>query len=203
MIPIAGSAYTYAYAILGEIVAWIIGWDLILEYAVSNMSVAVGFSAYLQDLFDNLFGFHLPPSLAYPPFPAPGGPAGCVQYSRAAHHDAGDVGAGARRARKRRSANTTMVLIKIGAILLFCLGAAGAIQPEQLASVSRRTDFRAFSPALPSSSSPTSVSIPSRPPPRSASKPAARSAVRHHRHADCLHHSLLRRFAGADRHREL
>jgi APA family basic amino acid/polyamine antiporter len=42
MIPIAGSAYTYAYAILGEIVAWIIGWDLILEYAVSNMSVAVG-----------------------------------------------------------------------------------------------------------------------------------------------------------------
>jgi APA family basic amino acid/polyamine antiporter len=50
MIPIAGSAYTYAYAILGEIVAWIIGWDLILEYAVSNMSVAVGFSAYLQDL---------------------------------------------------------------------------------------------------------------------------------------------------------
>ena len=76
MIPIAGSAYTYAYAILGEIVAWIIGWDLILEYAVSNMSVAVGFSAYLQDLCDNLFGFHLPPQLAYPPFPAPGGPAG-------------------------------------------------------------------------------------------------------------------------------
>ena len=57
---------------MGEIVAWIIGWDLILEYAVSNMSVAVGFSAYLQDLFDNMFGFHLPPSLAFPPFPAPG-----------------------------------------------------------------------------------------------------------------------------------
>src|SRR5215472_12685831 len=47
MIPIAGSAYTYAYATLGEIIAWIIGWDLILEYAVSNMAVAVGFSAYL------------------------------------------------------------------------------------------------------------------------------------------------------------
>src|SRR3984893_1943857 len=76
MIPIAGSAYTYAYAILGEIVAWIIGWDLILEYAVSNMSVAVGFSAYLQDLFDNLFGIHLPPSLAFPVFPAPGQPSG-------------------------------------------------------------------------------------------------------------------------------
>src|SRR3974390_794600 len=60
MIPIAGSAYTYAYAILGEIVAWIIGWDLVLEYAVSHMSVAVGFSAYIQDLCDNLFGVHLP-----------------------------------------------------------------------------------------------------------------------------------------------
>ena len=53
MIPIAGSAYTYAYATLGEIFAWIIGWDLILEYAVSNMAVAVGFSNYLNDLFDN------------------------------------------------------------------------------------------------------------------------------------------------------
>src|SRR5258708_30583768 len=63
MIPIAGSAYTYAYAILGEIVAWIIGWDLILEYAVSNMSVAVGFSAYIQDLCDNLLGWHLPQQL--------------------------------------------------------------------------------------------------------------------------------------------
>ena len=59
MIPIAGSAYTYSYATLGEIFAWIIGWDLILEYAFSNMSVAVGFSAYFNDILDNLFGFHL------------------------------------------------------------------------------------------------------------------------------------------------
>jgi len=50
MIPVAGSAYTYAYATMGEIFAWIIGWDLILEYAVSNMAVAVGFSAYFNDL---------------------------------------------------------------------------------------------------------------------------------------------------------
>ena len=50
MIPIAGSAYTYTYATLGELVAWIIGWDLILDYAVSNMAVAVGFSAYINDL---------------------------------------------------------------------------------------------------------------------------------------------------------
>ena len=46
MIPVSGSAYTYSYATLGEIVAWIIGWDLILEYAVGNMAVAVGWSGY-------------------------------------------------------------------------------------------------------------------------------------------------------------
>ncbi len=65
MIPIAGSAYTYAYAILGEIVAWIIGWDLILEYAVSNMAVAVGFSAYVDSLLRG-FGLNLPRSLMNP-----------------------------------------------------------------------------------------------------------------------------------------
>ena len=65
MIPIAGSAYTYSYATLGEIFAWIIGWDLILEYAFSNMSVAVGFSAYFNDILDNLFGFHLPKELSH------------------------------------------------------------------------------------------------------------------------------------------
>ena len=101
MIPIAGSAYTYAYATLGEIFAWIIGWDLILEYAVSNMSVAVGFSAYLQDLFDNLFGFHLPPQLAFPPFPAPGGPAGWFNVPALVITLGGDLDSGSRRAGER------------------------------------------------------------------------------------------------------
>src|SRR5438552_6304279 len=62
MIPIAGSAYTYAYATLGELVAWIIGWDLILEYAVSNMAVAVGFSAYADSLLVG-FGLRLPAAI--------------------------------------------------------------------------------------------------------------------------------------------
>ena len=52
MIPIAGSAYTYTYAVLGELIAWIIGWDLILEYAFANMSVSVGFAAHIVDLLD-------------------------------------------------------------------------------------------------------------------------------------------------------
>src|SRR5438128_9551632 len=49
-IPVSGSAYTYSYATLGEIIAWIIGWDLILEYAVGNMAVAVGWSGYFVRL---------------------------------------------------------------------------------------------------------------------------------------------------------
>ncbi len=53
MIPVSGSAYTYSYATLGEIVAWIIGWDLILEYAVGNMAVAVGWSGYFVQLCSN------------------------------------------------------------------------------------------------------------------------------------------------------
>lgn len=56
MVPVSGSAYTYAYATLGELAAWLIGWDLILEYAISNAAVAVSWSAYFQTL---LAAFHL------------------------------------------------------------------------------------------------------------------------------------------------
>ena len=59
LIPQAGSAYTYAYATLGELVAWIIGWDLIIEYAVGNIAVAVSWSAYFVTLLEG-FGIHLP-----------------------------------------------------------------------------------------------------------------------------------------------
>src|SRR5437868_8804928 len=60
MIPVSGSAYTYSYATLGEIVAWIIGWDLILEYAVGNMAVAVGWSGYFVQLCESLFHLKFP-----------------------------------------------------------------------------------------------------------------------------------------------
>src|SRR5271169_6780323 len=129
MIPIAGSAYTYAYAILGEIIAWIIGWDLILEYAVSNMSVAVGFSAYLQDLSDNLFGFQLPASIAYPMFAAPGGPAGVFNVP-ALLITLAVTWVLVRGVKESAEANTVMVMIKIAAILIFCLGAARAINVD-------------------------------------------------------------------------
>src|SRR3954463_12346890 len=60
MIPVSGPAYTYSYATLGEIIAWIIGWDLILEYAVGNMAVAVGWSGYFVRLCGSLFGLKFP-----------------------------------------------------------------------------------------------------------------------------------------------
>ncbi|MEW6368919.1 MAG: amino acid permease [Acidobacteriota bacterium] len=67
MAPVAGSAYTYAYATLGELFAWIIGWDLVLEYAVGSSTVAHGWSHYFQD-FIGILGFHLPASLRNAPF---------------------------------------------------------------------------------------------------------------------------------------
>jgi len=60
VVPISGSAYTYAYVTLGEVVAWIIGWDLILEYAVGNVAVAVSWADYFKALLANV-GLHLPP----------------------------------------------------------------------------------------------------------------------------------------------
>src|SRR5579864_4972754 len=126
MIPIAGSAYTYSYATLGEIFAWVIGWDLILEYAFSNMSVAVGFSAYFNDILDNLFGFHLPQQLSQPIF-VEGQRTGAwfnlpafivlliLSYILV------------RGVRESAETNNTMVVIKVVAILFFVFGAAKAV----------------------------------------------------------------------------
>src|ERR1700689_2629861 len=126
LIPIAGSAYTYGYATLGEIFAWIIGWDLILEYAFSNMSVAVGFSAYFNDILDNLFGFHLPKELSQPIFEE-GQRTGAwfnlpaflvlmlLSYILV------------RGVRESAETNNVMVLVKLVAILFFVFGAAKAV----------------------------------------------------------------------------
>jgi basic amino acid/polyamine antiporter, APA family len=67
MVPIAGSAYTYAYATLGELFAWIIGWDLILEYAVASATVAHGWSHYFQD-FLSIFNVYVPKLFSTSPF---------------------------------------------------------------------------------------------------------------------------------------
>jgi APA family basic amino acid/polyamine antiporter len=66
-IPVSGSAYTYAYATMGELVAWIIGWDLLLEYGLAAAAVAVGWSGSLNSFLDIVFGVELPAALAAPP----------------------------------------------------------------------------------------------------------------------------------------
>jgi len=126
MIPVAGSAYTYAYATMGEIFAWIIGWDLILEYAVSNMAVAVGFGAYVNDLLDNVFGFHLPSQISGPVFVA--GKTTGAWFNLPAFLLLMLLSwILVRGVRESANANTTMVVIKLAAILLFIFGAAKAV----------------------------------------------------------------------------
>src|SRR5437762_1421450 len=63
MVPVAGSAYTYSYATLGELIAWIIGWDLIIEYAIGNVAVAISWANYFNTLLEG-FGIKIPPWLA-------------------------------------------------------------------------------------------------------------------------------------------
>ena len=125
MIPIAGSAYTYAYATLGEVFAWIIGWDLILEYAVSNMAVAVGFSAYLNSILEGLFGFALPQWLSEPTivggqFTGSFNLPALIVIMALTWILASGVKEGA-------NANTIMVGVKTIAILVFIVAGAGAV----------------------------------------------------------------------------
>jgi APA family basic amino acid/polyamine antiporter len=68
MVPVSGSAYTYSYAVLGELVAWIVGWALILEYAVAASAVAVGWSGYFVGLLHNSLGVEVPATLANGPY---------------------------------------------------------------------------------------------------------------------------------------
>jgi APA family basic amino acid/polyamine antiporter len=68
MVPVSGSAYTYTYAVMGELLAWMVGWALILEYAVAASAVSVGWSGYFTGLLDSSLGIHLPPALVAGPY---------------------------------------------------------------------------------------------------------------------------------------
>ncbi len=68
MIPIAGSAYTYSYATMGEFIAWIIGWDLVLEYALGAATVSIGWSQYFNEFLNTFFGTHIPYVWTHSPF---------------------------------------------------------------------------------------------------------------------------------------
>jgi APA family basic amino acid/polyamine antiporter len=116
MVPVAGSAYTYAYATIGEFVAWIIGWDLILEYALSVATVAVGWSGYFVSLARDV-GIVIPPYLAAPP---PEGlfnlPATIIVL----------VVAGLLVIGIKQSADTNTLLVAIKAVVLVVFVVAGA-----------------------------------------------------------------------------
>jgi len=140
MIPIAGSAYTYTYATLGELVAWIIGWDLILEYAFSNMSVSVGFAAHIVDLLD-WFGLHPPLRWISPAYL----PTGLQDFAgndlyKSGWHFGFNIPAFlvvmiltvllVRGIRESARANNVMVLVKMAAILVFIFAGASFIKPH-------------------------------------------------------------------------
>ncbi|MGH8561305.1 MAG: amino acid permease, partial [Nevskiales bacterium] len=140
MIPIAGSAYTYTYATMGELAAWIIGWDLILEYAVSNMAVSVGFAAHLLDLF-NWFGIEPPMHWISPAYL----PSGMTDWQgreifAAGWHFGFNIPAFlvvmvltvvlVRGIRESAETNNVMVILKIAAILAFVMAGAAYINPN-------------------------------------------------------------------------
>src|SRR5690606_25078932 len=126
-IPVAGSSYSYAYATLGELVAWVCGWCLLLEYAVSVSAVSVGWGSYLNAFFDAAFGFTVPAALSSPP-----GEGGIVNVPAVAV-----VVLAAflllRGASESATANTVMVFLKIGVLLFFCAVAFTAFRSRNLA----------------------------------------------------------------------
>ncbi|WP_328859985.1 amino acid permease [Streptomyces sp. NBC_00306] len=113
-IPVSGSSYSYTYATLGELIAWVCGWCLILEYGVSVAAVAVGWGEYLNELLDGTIGVTIPDVLSAPP--GDGGlfnlPALIVVLLAMVFLLGG--------ARESARANTIMVVVKIAALVLFC-----------------------------------------------------------------------------------
>jgi APA family basic amino acid/polyamine antiporter len=126
MIPISGSAYTYAYATLGEVFAWMIGWDLILEYAVGSMTVAVGWSGYFQRILAG-FGIHLPVWMSASPGAGVEGalinlPAVFIVLVITALLVIG--------VRESARFNAAMVAVKLGAVLFFILVGVSYVNPD-------------------------------------------------------------------------
>ncbi|NVM78216.1 APA family basic amino acid/polyamine antiporter [Duganella sp. SG902] len=125
-VPVAGSIYTYSYATLGELAAWMIGWDLLLEYGLATSAVSVGWSGYFQSLLSG-FDIHLPVALTAAPGAVPGVttfinlPALCIMMVLTAMLSIG--------VRESARMNNIMVVIKISVVLLFILVGARHVTP--------------------------------------------------------------------------
>ena len=113
-IPVSGSSYSYTYATLGELLAWIVGWMLMLEYGVSVAAVAVGWGQYLNEFLSS-FGIHIPPEFANPP-----GEGGGVFNIPAVVVVVLCMFLLLRGASESATVNTIMVFLKIGILLFFC-----------------------------------------------------------------------------------
>ncbi|HEY2931758.1 MAG TPA: amino acid permease [Acidobacteriota bacterium] len=149
MIPVSGSAYTYSYATLGEIIAWIIGWDLILEYAVGNIAVATSWSGYFVELIYNTIGLKFPLWLVADIKTASAklseGGAGLQMFSSTdlprlfGHHIALNIPAFAIVAaltalliygiKESATANTVAVIAKVGIVIFFVAFGAFYVRP--------------------------------------------------------------------------
>ncbi|MCA3182591.1 MULTISPECIES: amino acid permease [unclassified Cupriavidus] len=125
-IPVSGSIYTYSYATLGEIVAWMIGWDLLLEYGLATSAVSVGWSGYFQSLLAG-FGLHLPAAITAAPGSVPGVetlvnlPAILIMLAIAWVVSYG--------VRESARLNNVMVAIKITVVLLFIVVGVWHVKP--------------------------------------------------------------------------
>ena len=129
-IPVSGSAYTYSYATLGEIVAWIIGWDLILEYGVSVAAVAIGWGANLNAFLDSTFGFTLPTAITAAP------EDGGVFNVPAVFITLAITFLLIRGVRESAKANRYMVLFKLGVLLFFVAVAVTVFHGSRLSNFS-------------------------------------------------------------------
>src|SRR4051794_22547753 len=124
-IPVSGSAYTYSYATLGELVAWIIGWDLIIEYGFAVATVAVGWGGYLNTLLGDVFGSTLPAAIANPP-----GEEGGVVNVPAVFLVVLVTRVLILGVRESARFNTVMVFVKLGVLLLFIVLGFTAIKSK-------------------------------------------------------------------------
>lgn len=134
MAPVAGSAYTYAYATMGELMAWIIGWDLILEYSVASSTVAHGWSKYVQSLL-GMFDIHIPKIFSTAPFDVDTATGHFVRTGAFV-----DIPALAITAiltvvlvigiRESARLNAAMVLVKLSAVLLVIVVGAFYVNPD-------------------------------------------------------------------------
>ena len=125
-VPVSGSAYTYSYATMGELVAWIIGWDLILEYGFSVAVVAVGWGDYLRDLLSSVFSITIPASISSPP-----GDGGTINVT-AVVLVLGVTAVLVAGVRESTRFNTIMVAFKLGVLALFIVLAFTAFDSGNL-----------------------------------------------------------------------